>query len=115
MDKRIRLSGRPAPDQVRGSSSWHGWIEPITTAADAIQPGSFVFTFAISWFMIGKIAMAGSIAGLEIVTKAAWYDLHERIWAAVSWVASLTVTSADRVLDLRHLPIVGGLVLIRLV
>jgi uncharacterized membrane protein len=42
-------------------------------------------TFAISWFMTGKMAMAGSIAGLEIVTKVAWYYLHERIWAAVSW------------------------------
>jgi uncharacterized membrane protein len=42
-------------------------------------------TFAISWFMTGKIAMAGSIAGLEIVTKVVWYYLHERIWAAVSW------------------------------
>jgi uncharacterized membrane protein len=42
-------------------------------------------TFAISWFMTGKIAMAGSIAGLEIVTKVAWYYLHERIWAVVSW------------------------------
>jgi uncharacterized membrane protein len=42
-------------------------------------------TFAISWFMTGKIAMAGSIAGLEIVTKVAWYYLHERMWAAVSW------------------------------
>lgn len=42
-------------------------------------------TFAISWFMTGKVAMAGSIAGLEVVTKVAWYYLHERIWAAVSW------------------------------
>jgi uncharacterized membrane protein len=42
-------------------------------------------TFAISWFMTGKVAMAGSIAGLEIVTKVAWYYFHERIWAAVAW------------------------------
>jgi uncharacterized membrane protein len=42
-------------------------------------------TFAISWFMTGKIQIAGGIAGLEIVTKIAWYYLHERIWAAVPW------------------------------
>ena len=28
-------------------------------------------TFAISWFMTGRIEIAGSIAGLEIVTKIA--------------------------------------------
>jgi uncharacterized membrane protein len=42
-------------------------------------------TFAISWFMTGRVAIAGSIAGLEVVTKIAWYYLHERVWAAVSW------------------------------
>ena len=48
-------------------------------------------TFAISWFMTGKIAMAGSIAGLEIVTKVLWYYLHERIWAAISWGRSTRI------------------------
>jgi uncharacterized membrane protein len=42
-------------------------------------------TFAISWFMTGRIEIAGSIAGLEVVTKIAWYYLHERVWAAVVW------------------------------
>jgi uncharacterized membrane protein len=42
-------------------------------------------TFAISWFMTGRIEVAGSIAGLEIVTKIAWYYLHERLWALVTW------------------------------
>jgi len=42
-------------------------------------------SFAISWFFTGKIEIAGSIAGLEIVTKIAWYYLHERVWAAISW------------------------------
>ena len=36
-------------------------------------------TFAISWFMTGKVVIAGSIAGLEVVTKVAWYYLHERV------------------------------------
>jgi uncharacterized membrane protein len=42
-------------------------------------------TFAIGWFMTGRVEIAGSIAGLEIITKIAWYYLHERIWAAISW------------------------------
>ncbi len=33
--------------------------------------------------MTGKVALAGSIAGLEIVTKIAWYYVHERVWAVV--------------------------------
>jgi uncharacterized membrane protein len=42
-------------------------------------------TFAISWFMTGRLEIAGSIAGMEIITKVAWYYLHERIWAIVPW------------------------------
>jgi uncharacterized membrane protein len=42
-------------------------------------------TFAISWFFTGRVEVAGSIAGLEIVTKIAWYYLHERVWASVPW------------------------------
>lgn len=42
-------------------------------------------TFAISWFMTGRIEVAGSIAGLEIITKIAWYYLHERLWASITW------------------------------
>ena len=42
-------------------------------------------TFAISWFMTGKVEIAGSIAALEVITKIAWYYLHERVWAAIAW------------------------------
>jgi uncharacterized membrane protein len=42
-------------------------------------------TFAISWFMTGRAAIASSIAGIEIITKIAWYYLHERVWAAIPW------------------------------
>jgi len=42
-------------------------------------------TFAISWLLTGRVEIAGSIAGLEIVTKIAWYYLHERVWAAIHW------------------------------
>jgi uncharacterized membrane protein len=42
-------------------------------------------TFAISWLLTGRVEIAGSIAGLEVITKVAWYYLHERVWAAISW------------------------------
>ena len=42
-------------------------------------------TFAISWFLTGKVEVAGSIAALELITKIAWYYLHERVWAAINW------------------------------
>ena len=42
-------------------------------------------TFAISWFMTGRLEIAGSIALLEVGTKLAWYYLHERVWAMVCW------------------------------
>ncbi len=42
-------------------------------------------TFAISWLLTGRVEIAGSIAGIEIVTKIAWYYLHERVWAAIHW------------------------------
>jgi uncharacterized membrane protein len=42
-------------------------------------------TFVISWFLTGKLELAGSIAGLEFITKIAWFYLHERIWAAIAW------------------------------
>jgi uncharacterized membrane protein len=42
-------------------------------------------TFAISWFLTGRVEIAGSIAALEVVTKIAWYYLHERVWATIPW------------------------------
>ena len=42
-------------------------------------------TFAISWLVTGKADVVGSIAGLEFITKIAWYYLHERVWAVVPW------------------------------
>jgi uncharacterized membrane protein len=42
-------------------------------------------TFVISWFLTGRLELAGSIAGLEFITKIAWFYLHERIWAGIAW------------------------------
>ncbi len=38
-------------------------------------------TFAISALVTGNVKWAGSIVTLEVITKLAWYFLHERAWA----------------------------------
>jgi uncharacterized membrane protein len=42
-------------------------------------------TFTISFFITGKVSLAGSIAAVEVVTKIVIYYLHERAWAVVPW------------------------------
>ena len=42
-------------------------------------------TFIISFFVTGKISLAGTIAAVEVVTKILIYYLHERVWAAIPW------------------------------
>ncbi len=42
-------------------------------------------TFIISWMISGKITIASSIAGVELVTKITLYYGHERVWAGIHW------------------------------
>lgn len=42
-------------------------------------------TFMISLFVTGRVSLAGSIAGVEVVTKILIYYLHERVWAVLPW------------------------------
>jgi len=42
-------------------------------------------TFVISFFVTGRVSIAGSIASIEVVTKILIYYLHERLWALVPW------------------------------
>ena len=42
-------------------------------------------TFVIGFVITGNAAIAGSIAGTEILTKIALYYFHERLWALVPW------------------------------
>jgi uncharacterized membrane protein len=42
-------------------------------------------TFLISFIMTGKVTVAGSIAGTEVITKTAFYYFHERMWAFITW------------------------------
>ena len=42
-------------------------------------------TFVISFIITGHVALAGSIAGTELITKVVLYYFHERIWALIRW------------------------------
>ena len=42
-------------------------------------------TFVISFIITGRVAIAVSIAGTEVLTKFVLYYLHERIWAVIPW------------------------------
>lgn len=42
-------------------------------------------TVLISWFITGKIALALSIGGIELITKMVLYFFHERIWNIIKW------------------------------
>jgi uncharacterized membrane protein len=45
-------------------------------------------TFLISALVTRNLKWAGSIVGIEVVTKMGWYLLHERAWARLSLAAS---------------------------
>lgn len=42
-------------------------------------------TFIISLILTGRVTLAGSIAGTELMTKIILYYLHERVWAIIPW------------------------------
>src|SRR3954469_21278553 len=42
-------------------------------------------TFVLSYLITGNLVFAGSIAGIETMTKMVLYYCHERIWAAIAW------------------------------
>ena len=42
-------------------------------------------TFIISFFVTGRVSLAGGIAAIEVVTKIVIYYLHERVWAVLPW------------------------------
>ena len=46
--------------------------------------GSFA-TFLIAWIIGGNLAVAGTIAAIQIVANTVLYYLHERVWNLVQW------------------------------
>lgn len=42
-------------------------------------------TFLISWLLTGNLAVAGSIAVVQIVANTLLYFVHERVWNIINW------------------------------
>ena len=42
-------------------------------------------TILISWVITGKLDLAFSIGGIELVTKMVLYFFHERAWNSIKW------------------------------
>jgi uncharacterized membrane protein len=42
-------------------------------------------TFVISFIVTGHLAVAGSIAATELITKILLYYFHERAWTFIPW------------------------------
>ena len=42
-------------------------------------------TFVLGYLITGNAAWAGSIAGLEVLTKMVLYYFHERAWVHIGW------------------------------
>ena len=42
-------------------------------------------TFVLGYLITGNATWAGSIAGLEVLTKMVLYFLHERVWVQIGW------------------------------
>ncbi len=42
-------------------------------------------TFLISYIVVGNSVIAGSIVGIEMLTKIFIYFLHERLWNVILW------------------------------
>jgi uncharacterized membrane protein len=77
----IQSTARSWMNLVRGHEG-HG--RSLMKAVSWRAVGS-IDTFTISFFITGKVSLAGSIAAVEVVTKIVIYYLHERAWAVVPW------------------------------
>lgn len=47
-------------------------------------------TLAISFVLTGNLAMAGSIAAIQLVSNTILYFIHERIWNVIQWGSATT-------------------------
>ena len=81
---------KPYPTLESEASSLRSLLGAETHARSLLKAVSWrtlgtLDTFVISLLMTRRLDVAGSIAGLELGTKIAWYYLHERVWATVRW------------------------------
>jgi uncharacterized membrane protein len=76
---------KPMPEtQTKGCHGREGRARSFIKAVSWRTFGT-LDTFIISFFVTGKVTIAGSIASIEVVTKILIYYLHERAWAKIPW------------------------------
>ncbi len=80
-DAEPMLALTPNPPPTRSGDSH---LRSIVKAVSWRLTGS-IDTFVLALIFTGSTALAGSIAGTEIVTKIIIYYLHERAWTWVRW------------------------------
>ncbi len=49
-------------------------------------------TFILSYLITGNLVFAGSIAGVETMTKIVLYYVHECIWSGFAWGRRSSIT-----------------------
>jgi uncharacterized membrane protein len=42
-------------------------------------------TFGISYLISGNFVVAGSIAGIQLISNTILYFIHERVWNRIKW------------------------------
>ena len=71
-------------DEGKRFAGREGHTRSLVKAVSWRATGS-IDTFVISFILTGHAALAGSIAGTELITKILLYYLHERVWAWIPW------------------------------
>ena len=61
--------------------------KPLRSIAKAVswRVVGTIDTLVVSYFVIGEISLAASIAGVDFLTKLILYFFHERIWNKIKW------------------------------
>jgi uncharacterized membrane protein len=53
-------------------------------------------TMIISYFITGKVTVAISIGGVEVITKTVLYYFHERLWAHIHRISMIRFIKLNR-------------------
>jgi uncharacterized membrane protein len=53
-------------------------------------------TMIISYFITGRVTLAVSIGGIEVITKTVLYYFHERLWAHIHKIKINILLKSDR-------------------
>ena len=80
----IARSGLPLEGTMSRSRGSEGHSRSLVKAVTWRVTAS-LDTFVISFILTGRLVLAGSIAGTELLTKILLYYFHERIWALIPW------------------------------